>query len=202
MESSCSLGSLMSWQLLRNLPGALGERSSKQETVKQGLSVSEWGAALFAFGRVPAGNSDGTGVVGWEWPFLPAGNKKCDCFPLPHSFENESGLIQVNLWKPMLVSGCRGEMFMDSDWLCVSENRCQGSGYGKCGPAQPWGCVCMDWGLSVWYRSTPWRAIRGPRDSSSLQIKITVVPWRTHVLICSSPSILHIRQAATVWVKS
>lgn len=195
MEPSCSLGSLRSWQLLRNLPGALGERSSKQETAKQVLSVSEWGAAL----SLHLAEYPQVTVMAQE---LWVGD---DLFSLMEMKNVIASLCHTLFWKwgwfdtrqplenQFWFQIAEGRCLW-SDWLCAPWNCCQGSGCGKCGPARPWGYVCMEWELSVLCRSTSWMA--ESRDSLSLQTKIPVVPWRTHILICFSPSILWIRQAA------
>lgn len=165
MEPSCSLGSLTSWQLLRNFPEALGERSSKQKTAKQAHSVSEWIAAL----SLHLAEYPQVTVMEQE---LWVGN---DLFSLMETKNVIVSLCHTLFWKRVWFD--LRQPLKNRSWFQIAdgrylqtqtgsvhpENGCQGSDCGKCGPAQPWGCVCMDWGLSVWYRSTSWRAVKGPQ---------------------------------------
>lgn len=155
------LGSLMSWQLLRNLPGALGEISSKLQS-EHSVYLSEELLCLH-LAEYPQ-----VTVMAQE---LWVGN---DLFSLLE-IKNVIASLCHTVLKTSLV--WFKSTFGNQCWFQVAEGRClwtqtgsvhpenccQGSGCGKCSPAQPWGCVCMDWGLSVWYRSTSWRAIRGPQ---------------------------------------
>lgn len=179
------------------------EREAASRKQQSHLSVYLSSCSQFGLGRVLTGNSDGTGVGGWEWPFLPAGILKYDCFPLPHTVLKTSLVwFKSTFGKPVLVLGCRGEMFMDSDWLCAPWKWLSSVRLWQAWPSLTLG-LCAWTGVCLWwYRSTFWRAVRGPRDSLSLQTRIPVVPWRTHILICFGPSILCIMQAAADWVKS
>lgn len=101
-------------------PRSTGKKKQQERNCKASAQCIWVSSCSVCIGRVPTGNSDGTGFVGWEWPFLPAGNKKYDCFPLPHMIlKTRLVWFESTFRKPILVSGCRGEMFMDSDWLCA-----------------------------------------------------------------------------------
>lgn len=100
-------------------PRSTGRKKQQAGNCKASAQCIWVSSCSVCIGKVPTGNSDGTGFVHWEWPFLPV-NKKYYCFPLPYTI-----LKTILVWfestfgKPILVSGSRGEMFMNSDWLCV-----------------------------------------------------------------------------------
>lgn len=130
----------------------------------QAPRVPEWVPVLsLCLAEYPQVTANGTRGTGWAMCFSPCWKWRVDCLPLPQiTLKNECDLSRPS--ETNLGFRLRRAMFMDSDLLFAPRKWLSRVRLWQVWPSWTLGvCVCMDWGLSVCYRSRSWRVIRRPQ---------------------------------------